>query len=131
MGAYCEEVRCLEDKFFGLELNHITWCYNEVVDEQTKIASGRTTVPPNVFSRDVYKSSFVIKEALEPALDASKPPASGPEAMQIDGEEGGATPASDWRTPYLEYLLQGELPLGKAEARCLARRAKTFILLGE
>jgi hypothetical protein len=23
MEAYCDEVRCLEDKFYGLELNHI------------------------------------------------------------------------------------------------------------
>jgi ribonuclease HI len=63
MEAYCEEVRCLEDKFFRLELNHIARHYNEVVDELAKIASGQTTFPPNVFSRDVYKPSVVIKGA--------------------------------------------------------------------
>jgi transposase InsO family protein len=31
----------------------------------------------------------------------------------------------------LEYLLRGELPLDKAEARRLARRAKSFVLLGD
>jgi ribonuclease HI len=46
MEAYCDEVRCLEDKFYGLELNHITRRYNEIADELAKIASGRTTVPP-------------------------------------------------------------------------------------
>jgi ribonuclease HI len=46
MEAYCEEVRRLEDKF--LELNHIVRRYNEVANEMTKIASGRTTVLPNV-----------------------------------------------------------------------------------
>lgn len=51
--------------------------------------------------------------------------------MQIDGERDEATTTSDWRTLYLEYLLRGELPLGKAEARRLTRRAKTFVLLGE
>jgi ribonuclease HI len=61
--AYCEEVRRLEDKFYGLELNHIARRYNEVVDELTKIALGRTMVPPNFFSRDVYKPSIVINEA--------------------------------------------------------------------
>jgi hypothetical protein len=49
MEAYCDEVRRLEDKFYGLELNHIARCYNETTDELTKIASGRTTVPPDVF----------------------------------------------------------------------------------
>jgi hypothetical protein len=34
-------------------------------------------------------------------------------------------------TPYLQYLLRGELPLDKAEAHQLARRAKSFVLLGD
>ena len=46
MEAYCDEVRRLEDKFFGLELNHIARRYNETADELAKIASGRTTVAP-------------------------------------------------------------------------------------
>jgi ribonuclease HI len=45
MEAYCDEVRCLEDKFYGLELNHIARRYNETVDELAKITLGRTTVP--------------------------------------------------------------------------------------
>jgi ribonuclease HI len=54
MEAYCNEVRRLEDKFYGLELNHVARRYNETTDELAKIASGRTTVPPNVFFRDIY-----------------------------------------------------------------------------
>jgi ribonuclease HI len=45
MEAYCDEVRRLEDKFYGLELNHIARQYNETADELAKIALGRTTVP--------------------------------------------------------------------------------------
>jgi ribonuclease HI len=55
MEAYCNTVRALEDKFYGIELNHVPHRYNEEEDELTKIASGRITVPPNVFrgmSRD-------------------------------------------------------------------------------
>jgi hypothetical protein len=51
--------------------------------------------------------------------------------MQIDNDNDRAAPASDWRMPYLEYLLRGELPLGKVEARRLTRRAKTFVLIGD
>jgi ribonuclease HI len=40
MEAYCDEVRCLEDKFHGLELNHVARRYNETADELAKIASG-------------------------------------------------------------------------------------------
>jgi hypothetical protein len=56
MEAYCKEVRCLEDKFHGLELNHIVRRYNEAIDELTKITSSRTTVPLDIFSRDLHQS---------------------------------------------------------------------------
>jgi hypothetical protein len=45
MEAYCDEVRRLEDKFYGLELNHVARRNNETADELAKIASGRTMVP--------------------------------------------------------------------------------------
>jgi hypothetical protein len=121
MEAYCEEVWCLEDKLFGLELNHIARWYNEVADELAKVASGRTTVPPNIFARDIYKPSMVPKEASEPAPHDDTPPADKPEVLRIDSEKDGVTLALDWRTPYLEYVLRGELPLGKAEALRLAQ----------
>jgi ribonuclease HI len=50
MEAYCNAVRTLEDKFYGIELNHIPHKYNEEADDLAKIASGRITVPPNVFA---------------------------------------------------------------------------------
>jgi ribonuclease HI len=64
--AYCDEVRRLENKFYGLELNHITRRYNETADKLAKIASGRTTVPPDVFSRDLHQPSIKIDDAPEP-----------------------------------------------------------------
>jgi hypothetical protein len=33
-------VQTLEDKFYGIELNHVSRRYNEEVDELAKIASG-------------------------------------------------------------------------------------------
>jgi hypothetical protein len=40
-------------------------------------------------------------------------------------------PNRDWPTSYLQYLHRGELPLDRAEARRLARRAKSFVLMGD
>jgi hypothetical protein len=53
MEEYWNVVRALEDKFYGLELNHVPRRYNEDADELAKIASGRITVPPppRTFSR--------------------------------------------------------------------------------
>jgi ribonuclease HI len=45
MEAYCDEVRRLEDKLYGLELNHIARWYNETADELAKIASGGQQFP--------------------------------------------------------------------------------------
>jgi ribonuclease HI len=61
MEAYCEEVWCLEDKFHGLELNHVARRYNEAVDELVKIVSSQATVPPDVFTRDLHQPSVGTK----------------------------------------------------------------------
>jgi ribonuclease HI len=134
MEAYCDEVRRLEDKFYGLELNHIARRYNETEDELAKIASGRMTVPPNVFCRDIHQSSVKIDDAPESNETSAQPEvpsATEDEALRVEGERNGVTPYPNWQAPYLEYLLRGELPLDKAEARRLAWRAKSFVLLGD
>jgi ribonuclease HI len=162
MEAYCDEVRCLEDKFYGLELNHIARRYNETADELAKIASGRTTVPPDVFSRDLHQPSVKTEDTPEPEAPSAPPEAplaqsevpsaqsevpsarsevpsaqpevpSAPEgeALCVEGGPSEVTPNQSWQTPYLQYLHRGELPLDQAEARLLARRAKSFVLLGD
>jgi ribonuclease HI len=134
MEAYCDEVRRLEDKFYGLELNHVARRYNETADELAKIVSGWTTVPPDVFSRDLHQPSVKTDDTPEPeeasALPEAPSAAEG-EALRIEEERNGVTPNRNWQTPYLQYLHQGELPLDRAEARRLARRAKSFVLLGD
>jgi ribonuclease HI len=141
MEAYCDEVRRLEDKFYGLELNHVARRYNETTDELAKIASGRTTVPPDVFSRDIHQPSVKIDDTPEPGeasvqpeetlAQPEAPSAAEGEALRVEGERNGVTPNRNWQTPYLQYLHRGELPLDKAEARRLAWRAKSFVLLGD
>ena len=66
MKAYCNAMRRLEDKFDSLELNHVPRKYNEDADELAKIASGRTTVPPNIFARDITKPSVEFTDPTEP-----------------------------------------------------------------
>jgi ribonuclease HI len=148
MEAYCDEVRRLEDKFYGLELNHIARWYNETADELAKIASGWTTVPPDVFSRDLHQPSIKTDDTPEPEKASAQPeaPSAQPEAppaqpgapsapegeaLRVEGERSGVTPNRNWQTPYLQYLHRGELPLDRAEARRLAQRAKSFVLLGD
>jgi ribonuclease HI len=134
MEAYCDEVRRLDDKFYGAELNHIARRYNETADELAKIASGRTTVPLDVFSRDLHQPSIKIDDTPEPEKVSALPEApsaqpkapsaqpevpSAPEgeALHIEEERNRVPPNRNWQTSYLQYFHRGELPLDRAEAR--------------
>ena len=57
MAMYCQEVQRLEDKFDGLELNHIPRRLNEAADMLAKVAFGQETVPTGVFTSDQYMPS--------------------------------------------------------------------------
>jgi ribonuclease HI len=95
MEACCDEVWRLEDKFYGMELNHVARWYNETVDELAKIASGRTTVPLNVFSRDIYQPSVKLNDAPEPEETSAQPEvpsATEGEALHVEIEQNGVTP---------------------------------------
>jgi ribonuclease HI len=86
MEAYCKAVRALEDKFYGIELNHVPRWYNEEADELAKIASERITVPPNVFARDVAQPSVNLEPCPSHHEEPSGAPSSptGAEPMDED-----------------------------------------------
>jgi ribonuclease HI len=150
--AYCKAVRALEDKFYGIELNHVPRRYNEEADELAKIASGRITVPPNVFVRDIAQPSVKLESCPssheEPSGGPSSPTGVEPmdedpsneayvlsllkgygadEAKAMDTEpapsEGG------WRDKYIAWMDRGELSSDRFEARRIARMAKSFALV--
>jgi hypothetical protein len=145
-------VRALEDKFYGIELNHVPRRYNEEADELAKIASGRITVPSNVIAWDVTKSSVNLDPNPSSHEEPSGAPSSpiGAELMDEDPSneayalfllEGyGADEAEamdtepvpsvrDWRDKYIAWMDRGELPSDRSEARCIARMAKSFTLI--
>jgi hypothetical protein len=154
MEAYCKAVCALEDKFYGIELNHVPRKYNEEGDELAKIASERITVPPNIFVRDVAKPSVDLgsppSSQEEPSGAPSNPAGVEPmdedpsneafvlsllEGYGIDEAEAMETePApctKDWRTKYLAWIDRGELPPDRSEARRIARMAKSFTTIDD
>jgi transposase InsO family protein len=149
MEAYCKAVRALEDKFYVIELNHVPRRYNEEADELAKIASGRITVPPNVFARDVAQPSVTLEphpsNCTKPSGAPSNPAGAEPmdedpsnEAFVLsllevyDADEAEAMdvePAPsevDWHDKYIAWIDRGELPSDRSEARRIARMAKSF-----
>jgi hypothetical protein len=62
IAAYCQEVHRLENKFHGLELNHIARQLNEAADTLAKMASSRQSIPSGIFASDQYKPSIRYEE---------------------------------------------------------------------
>jgi hypothetical protein len=150
--AYCNAVRALEDKFYGIELNHVPRRYNEEAYELAKITLGRITVPPNVFARDVARPSV----NLDPNPSSWEEPSGAPsnqtgaepmdedpsnEAFVLSLLEGyGADEAEamdtelvpsaeDWRDKYIAWMDRVELPSDGSEVRRVARMATSFTLV--
>jgi ribonuclease HI len=122
MAAYCQAVRDLEGKFHGLELHHVLHDYNKAANVLTKVASSRSPIPHGVLASDQHQPS--IRE------EGEKPPKKpGPEVMAIDEPPEVNLDDPDWRFPILECLVEGKIPSDQMEARCIARRAKAFVLI--
>ena len=62
------------------------------------------------------------------APSVTETPAAEPEAMEVDAGPPEADRGADWRVPLLDRLTQGVLPVNRAEAQRLARRAKTYVV---
>jgi hypothetical protein len=152
MEAYCKAIGALEDKFYGIELNHVPHQYNKEADELAKIASGRITVPPNVFARDIAQPSVTLEphpsNHTESSGAHSSPAGAEPmdedpsneayvlsllegygagEAEVMDVEPGPIR--ADWRDKYIAWMDRGELPSDRSEAMRIARMAKSFALV--
>jgi hypothetical protein len=98
--------------------------------------SSRTTVPPDIFSRDLQEP-FVDLRTIEgvddllldppPKVEA---PSTGANIMQIEGSIPPSNLKPDWCTSYLDCLVRGDLPPNKIEAQRITCRAKTFMIYG-
>ena len=109
MSAYRQEVRKLEDKFDGLELTHELRNDNTEADELAKMGSRRTPVPPGVFVQLLHQPT--IREQDDSA------------AQQPESDVLAISP--EWSAPYLNYLLNDELPEDRVMAECIIRRSRS------
>jgi hypothetical protein len=151
MATYCQEVHGLEDKFDGLELNHVPRRLNKATNELAKMASSREPVATGVFASNQHQPSIRYEEPEQADLglhvsglgassnnqhlasrSEANPPTGlpYPEVMDIDKEPPARPdPLPDWRVPYLDCLVRETLSVDKTEARWLARRAKSFAVI--
>ncbi|KAF8666369.1 hypothetical protein HU200_053472 [Digitaria exilis] len=81
----------------------------------SKLGSSRVEVPSGVFVNELSKPSIS-------AAATSDDTTSAPEVMLID---------ATWSAPIIDYILHDKLPAEKAEAQQIARRSKSYIIIGD
>jgi hypothetical protein len=119
MDSYYLDVRKLENKFYGLEFQHVVRDNNVAADVLSKLGSTRAQVPAGVFVHELHTPS--IPEPVPTTTDPVHPPA-GQEVTMID---------VDWRQPFIDYIHEQKVLSDKNLAEQLIRRAKSYVLVGD
>jgi hypothetical protein len=121
MDAYVQDVRKLENKFFGLEIHHVIWEHNVSADILSKLGSTRAQVPAGVFVQELKQPSIKSSPQITIDFGLQKPDR---EVMMLE---------EDWRETYIDFIRDQRLPVGM-DARSVAaarvmRRSKGFVLV--
>jgi hypothetical protein len=104
---------------------------SEVPSAQSKVPSAQSEAPSAQPEAPSAQPEAPSAQPEAPSARPEVPSAPEGEALRVEEERSGVTPNRNGRTLYLQYLHRGELPLDRVEARRLARRAKSFVLLGD
>jgi hypothetical protein len=121
MDAYVQEVRKLENKFFGLKVHHVIREHNVGADILSKLGSTHAQVPAGVFIQELKQLSIKSSPKITTDTSLQKPDR---EVMML-GE--------DWRETYINFIRNQRIPVGM-DARSAAvahvmRRSKGFVLV--
>jgi hypothetical protein len=73
MDAYVQEVRKLENKFFGLEFHHVIREHNVGEDVLSKLGSTRAQVPAGVFIQELKQPSIKFSPQITTDTDPKSP----------------------------------------------------------
>jgi ribonuclease HI len=112
MEAYRQEVRKLEDKFDGLELSHVLRHNNEAADQLAQFGSKREAALTDIFVEHLYELTV---------------------AKALTSDEGITSQVAmldaNWRTPFIKFLTQQELPGDRDDAERVRRRSQGYVMV--
>ncbi|XP_025791892.1 uncharacterized protein LOC112873081 [Panicum hallii] len=97
MDAYCNEIRKLEAKFYGLVFHHVLRDYNIAADVLSKLGSKRALVSAGVFVQALNSPTVKLEE--DPPNKPDLVPAEGQEVLVIE---------SDWQTPIIDFIVHNK-----------------------
>jgi hypothetical protein len=123
MEAYVQEVRKLENKFSGLEVDHVLREHNAAADALSKLGSTRAQVPTGVFVQELKQPSISPSPQVSTGIGSVQPE----RKVMLVGE--------DWRGPFIDFIRDLVLPAGmdpkSAAAARVMRRSKGFVLVAD
>ena len=120
MGAYMEEVRKMELRFKGVQMEHIPRADNSIADELSKIASRREPVPPGAFTERLTRPTIDISDTQGPPGGG---PRGGPPRTAPPGGEVSAVSlrVPSWEDDIMKYMQGRGLPDDDEGAERVAR----------
>jgi hypothetical protein len=107
--AYCAKIRKLEGHFEGIKFQHVPRNNNVAADVLSKLGSRRALVPAGLFIQELRKSSIKLLDPNNPDQVQPDPtPAPPLDVLMTDKKD-------DWHEPFLDFLLDQQVPEDKAE----------------
>jgi hypothetical protein len=107
--AYCAKIRKLEGHFEGIKFQHVPHNNNVAADVLSKLGSRRALVPVGLFIQELRKSSIKLLDPNNPDQVQPDPtPAPPLDVLMTDKKD-------DWHEPFLDFLLDQQVPEDKAE----------------
>jgi hypothetical protein len=128
MRAYVEEVRKMELRFKGIQMEHVPRADNSIADELSKIAARREPVPPGAFIERLTRLT-IDKGNMQGSPGATArggPPGSTPPGGEVSAITPGGPP---WADDIMKFLQGQELPDDDGNAERVARQAKMYVLV--
>ena len=149
MEAYRDKVRKLEDKFLGLELQHVLRPNNCATDVLANYGSRQEPIPPGVFVEDLMVPSITKKvkplATLPPeggsstAPDEEVPVTSKVQVPAVATVEPGQgelinsifqveVAEPEWIQVYLDFFTDNILPQSKRKANMVRRKSRNYVV---
>jgi hypothetical protein len=132
---YLEEVRKLEKRFLGMEIEYIPRSENQEVDDIAKRASRREAQLPGVFEERLFQPSMTLPSDNDSSNTKQLPP---PPTSGAPGSPAGdhlllarEPPVASWIVELKDFLTTSTLLEDDAEAERVARQAKLYCMKKE
>jgi ribonuclease HI len=135
MTVYRDLYYNLEGTFDGCKVSHINRARNEEADNLANIGSECLPIHAGVFWEEISERSIKTSKPLGSKKTKEKPKGGSRAVPAVEDQDEKFEPKDammievTWMQPYLEYMINKELPKNLVKARRITRRSKAFVVI--